>query len=43
LLARVGLHYRDVFIVSALARALPLLAFVPVFAGVKRQLAAARE
>lgn len=29
LLTRIGLHYRDVFIVSAVARALPLLAFVP--------------
>lgn len=42
LLARVGMHYRDVFMVSALARALPLLAFVPL-AVVKRQLAAARD
>jgi branched-subunit amino acid ABC-type transport system permease component len=42
LLARVGLHYRDVFMVSALARALPLLAFVPLFL-VKRQLTAARD
>jgi MFS family permease len=42
LLARVGMHYRDVFMVSALARALPLLAFVPL-ALVKRQLQAARD
>jgi MFS family permease len=42
LLARGGMHYRDVFIVSALARALPVLAFLP-WAVVKRQLAAARE
>jgi MFS family permease len=31
LLARVGLNYREVFLVSSLARALPLLAFVPLF------------
>lgn len=43
LLARAGLHYRDIFVVSALARALPVLAFVPLFVGVKRQLAAARD
>lgn len=43
LLARGGMNYRDVFMVSALARALPLLAFLPLGAVVKRQLAAARE
>jgi hypothetical protein len=42
LLARVGMHYRDVFMVSALARALPLLAFVPL-AMVRRQLTPARD
>jgi MFS family permease len=42
LLARGGLHYRDIFMVSAVARALPVLAFVPLFV-VKRQLAAARS
>ena len=42
LLARVGLQYRDVFMVSALARALPLLAFLPLSVA-KRPLAAARD
>jgi MFS family permease len=32
LLARGGLHYRDIFMVSAVARALPVLAFVPLAA-----------
>jgi MFS family permease len=43
LLARGGMHYRDVFMVSALARALPLVAFLPLGAVVRRQLAAARD
>jgi MFS family permease len=42
LLARMGMQYRDVFIVSAVARALPLLAFVPQLV-VRRPLLAARK
>ena len=41
LLARVGLSYREIFLVSALGRALPLMAFLPMVMS-RRDLATAR-
>ena len=42
LLARFGLQYREIFLISALGRALPLMAFVPVVMA-RRELATARS
>jgi len=42
LLSRAGLHYREIFLISSVFRALPLLVFVPVLLG-RRPLATARE
>jgi MFS family permease len=41
LLARLGLHYREIFLISALGRALPLAAFLPAVMA-RRELSIAR-